>query len=253
MLVIILKEQEIEHCYRDCQVSLIFNRLQRNTKQLRIFKNIHRQRKQSGWWKRRLVLIIDAGRHHVETRRSVDQFFFRSTWKCTCEGIEMTQWKVKEDDSRRGRYVLTSKMKASGEYLRKVEDILCVCTLNCNFHCQTWLCLSINFMQWIIWRKRKELSHAWPTITEGIYKAMKHKQHSSNADLFWRWFFLYLLIFLRNIHLERKNAFSSITKEASLWNPIFVLHNVGLYNVQRVLSEVHKQKNAFQYTSYLFN
>lgn len=91
-------------------------------------------------------------------------------------------------------------------------------------------------------KQSKTLFHAQSPLTEGMYKTTEHKQNSSNSDLFWKWFFFCLLIFLRNIHLERKNAFSSITKEASLWNPIFVLHNVDLYNLQRILSEVHKQR-----------
>lgn len=118
--------------------------------------------------------------------------------------------------------------------------------------CQTWLYLLLNLRQLKVC-KNKNISLACPTFTGGIWKTIKLKWHSSSSDLFWRWSFLYLLIFLRNIHLERKNAFSSITKEASLWKSVFVLHNVNLYNVQRSLSEARKQKNTLLYTSYLFN
>lgn len=121
--------------------------------------------------------------------------------------------------------------------------------------CQMGLSLPINLRRWKVWNKTKQnktLFCAQPTLTERMCKTTEHKQNSSSSDLFRRWFFSYLLIFLRNIHLERKNAFSSITKEASLWNPVFVLHNVDLCNLQRILSEVHKQKNALLYTSYLF-
>lgn len=100
------------------------------------------------------------------------------------------------------RHILYSKMKSARESSPKAGGIQCVCPQTAHFSVRRGcVCQLILAMESL---KEASIFPIHGPLSEGTHDTMKPKQHSSCSDLLWRWFFLYLFIFFRNIHLERK-------------------------------------------------